>query len=97
VCQQHVLGGSPLLQKRAYRVLAYLAACRPDWLRGHLQAMLEVMLLASAVSLSPAKRYRLRSGGPAACVRGRRLQRGMQRTGPCLRAAGRGACSGGGG
>jgi hypothetical protein len=60
VCQQHVLGGSSLLQKRSYRVLAYLAGARPDWLKAHLQLMLELMLLASAVALSPAKRYRLR-------------------------------------
>jgi hypothetical protein len=60
VCQQHVLGGSSLLQKRSYRVLAYLAGSRPDWLKTHLQQMLELMLLSSAVALSPAKRYRLR-------------------------------------
>lgn len=60
VCQQHVLGGSCLLQKRAYRVLAYLAGSRPDWLKANLQKMLELMLLASAAALSPAKRYRLR-------------------------------------
>ena len=41
-------------------MLAYLASARPDWLKGHLQQMLELMLLASAVALSPAKRYRLR-------------------------------------
>jgi hypothetical protein len=60
VCQQHVLGGSSLLQKRCYRVLAYLAGSRPEWLKSHLQQMLELMMLASAVALSPAKRYRLK-------------------------------------
>lgn len=60
VCQQHVLGGSSLLQKRAYRVLSYLASSRPEWLKAHLQQMLELLMLASAVALSPAKRYRMR-------------------------------------
>lgn len=65
-----MLGGSPLLQKRAYRVLSYLAASRPEWLTSHLQQMLELMLLASAVALSPAKRYRLRWVCSAECWRG---------------------------
>ncbi|WIA12282.1 hypothetical protein OEZ85_012341 [Tetradesmus obliquus] len=59
-CRQHVLGGSSLLQKRCYRVLAYLAAARPQWLQAHLGQLLELLLLGSAAALSPAKRYRLR-------------------------------------
>ncbi|KAF8071289.1 uhpC [Scenedesmus sp. PABB004] len=59
-CRAHVLGGASLLQKRSYRVLAYLAASRPAWLVAHLAAVLELLLLGSAAALSPAKRYRLR-------------------------------------
>ncbi|KAK9845416.1 hypothetical protein WJX81_006006 [Elliptochloris bilobata] len=47
------------VQKRAYRVLAYVCARRADFTREHLGEVLEALLAGMATSLSAAKRYRL--------------------------------------
>jgi hypothetical protein len=48
------------VQKRAYRLLAYICAERHDFARAHLAEVLEALLAGVATSLSAAKRYRLR-------------------------------------
>lgn len=48
------------VQKKAYKVLAYVCERRPAYLRAHFQELLELLLAGSAVSLSAARRYRLR-------------------------------------
>ena len=47
------------MQKRAYRLLAYICARRPDFTRAHLGEVLGALLAGVATSLSAAKRYRL--------------------------------------
>jgi len=48
------------VQKRAYRLLAYVCGERPDFAAAHLAEVLEALLAGVATSLSAAKRYRLR-------------------------------------
>ncbi|MEW5303887.1 MAG: hypothetical protein WDW36_006539 [Sanguina aurantia] len=54
----------PALQKKAYKVLAYLTRQRRPFLRSHLTQLLHATLTAGPASLSAAKRYRLRSLQP---------------------------------
>lgn len=48
------------MQKRAYRLLAYICARRSDFTRAHLTEVLEALLAGVTTSLSAAKRYRLK-------------------------------------
>lgn len=48
------------VQKRAYRLLAYILEEREDFVRGNFQEVLDALLLGVASSFSAAKRYRLR-------------------------------------
>ncbi|KAK9818389.1 hypothetical protein WJX72_011834 [[Myrmecia] bisecta] len=48
------------VQKKAYRVLAYICEQRPDFLQPKFGDMVELLLAGMATSLSAAKRYRLR-------------------------------------
>ena len=47
------------VQKRAYRLLAYICGRRPEFTRTHLGEVLGALLAGVATSLSAAKRYRL--------------------------------------
>ena len=48
------------MQKKSYKVLAYLCEQRPDFLDPHFQEVVEALLAAAPASLSAAKRNRLR-------------------------------------
>jgi hypothetical protein len=58
----------PSLQKKSYKVLAYICERRPAYLRAHLQELLELLLAGAAAGLSAAKRYRLRWASAAGCT-----------------------------
>jgi hypothetical protein len=48
------------VQKKCYKVLAYLCEQRPDFLQAHFQQVVSALADARAASLSAAKRNRLR-------------------------------------
>ena len=48
------------IQKRAYRLLAYVLEERKDYAFAHLQEVIDNLLLGVASSMSAAKKYRLR-------------------------------------
>jgi len=48
------------VQKRAYKLLAYILEQRQDFAVAHFQEILDSLLLGVASSMSAAKRYRLR-------------------------------------
>jgi hypothetical protein len=47
------------VQKRAYKILAFICAVRQDFTVPHLREVLETLLSGVTSSLSAAKRYRL--------------------------------------
>lgn len=47
------------MQKRAYKILAFICAARHDFTLPHLKEVLEMLLSGVTSSLSAAKRYRL--------------------------------------
>ncbi|PSC74246.1 ARM repeat superfamily [Micractinium conductrix] len=50
----------PAVQKKCYKVLAYLCESRPDWFEPRFAEVVETLTAASANSVSAAKRNRLR-------------------------------------
>lgn len=48
------------VQKRAYKMLAYILEQREDFALSHFQEVLDSLLLGVASSMSAAKRYRLK-------------------------------------
>lgn len=50
----------PAIQKKAYKILAYMCESRPDFVQPHFQGVLQVLLEGTATAVSAAKRYRLR-------------------------------------
>ncbi|PRW60392.1 ARM repeat superfamily [Chlorella sorokiniana] len=48
------------VQKKSYKVLAYLCEARPDFLQPHFQEVVDALLAAQGCALSAAKRNRLR-------------------------------------
>ena len=50
----------PAIQKKSYKIMAYVCESRPDFVVPHAQAVVEVLLGGGSAALSAAKRYRLR-------------------------------------
>lgn len=48
------------VQKKAYKLVAYICEQRPDFLKQHCQDLLDCMLAGVVTSISAAKQYRLR-------------------------------------
>lgn len=48
------------VQKKAYKLVAYICEQRPDFLQQHCQDLLDCMLAGVVTSISAAKQYRLR-------------------------------------
>jgi ribosomal RNA-processing protein 12 len=55
-----VLGSDPSLQKKGYKVLAWLAEQRPSWLATASPELLTLLLTTSTKTASSARRFRLR-------------------------------------
>jgi ribosomal RNA-processing protein 12 len=58
--RQQVLGSDPALQKKGYKVLAWLAEQRPTWLATAAPELLTLLLTTSTKTASSARRFRLR-------------------------------------
>ena len=56
----HVQERDQAVQKRAYKILAFICAARQDFARPHLAEVLAMLLSGVTSSLSAAKRHRLR-------------------------------------
>ena len=48
------------MQKKAYKLIAYVCEHRPDFLRANCQDVTDCLLAGVVMSMSAAKRYRLR-------------------------------------
>ena len=70
-------GKDPAIQKKSYKILAYLCESRLDFVQPHFQEVLQVLLQGTATAVSAAKRYRLR------CLKAAILEL-VQWTGPDL-------------
>jgi hypothetical protein len=60
VTSLHLQEKDQAVQKRAYKLLAYILEERQDFALTHFQEILDSLLLGVASSMSAAKRYRLR-------------------------------------
>ena len=56
------------VQKRAYKILAFICAVRQDFARPHLAEVLAMLLSGVTSSLSAAKRHRLRCLQVSSCA-----------------------------